>query len=76
MNKKLNVLFISGWYPTKISPQNGDFVKRHAEAVATKHNVYAIHVITNDRLVNKTEIENYKENNVQTTIIYVPKMRT
>ncbi|SFS60349.1 glycosyltransferase [Lutibacter maritimus] len=73
MNKKLNVLFISGWYPTKISPQNGDFVKRHAEAVATKHNVYAIHVITNDRLVNKAEIENYKENNVQTTIIYVPK---
>jgi glycosyltransferase involved in cell wall biosynthesis len=72
LNKKLNILFISGWYPTKVSPQNGDFVQRHAEAVAMKHNIHVIHVITDNNLKRELIIDNFNKNNVTTTIVYVP----
>jgi glycosyltransferase involved in cell wall biosynthesis len=73
--KKLNVLFIASWYPTKLATQNGDFIQRHAEAVATKHNVSVIHVITDNRLLKQQHSEIYIKNNVATTIIYVPKQK-
>lgn len=39
----LNVLFLSGWYPTKTHPTLGNFVQRHAQAVARKHRVTVLH---------------------------------
>lgn len=45
MNKELNILFLSSWYPNKVTTTKGNFVQRHAEAVATKCNVVAITVI-------------------------------
>lgn len=74
MNKKLNVLFIASWYPTKVSPFNGDFVQRHAEAIATKHIVDVIHVITDESL-KKHKVEVFIKNNVTTRIIYVPRIK-
>ena len=72
MNKKLHILFLSGWYPSRVLPTNGDFVQRHAEAVATKHNVTLIHVIT-DENIKLSEKTFHIINNVKTHIIYVPK---
>lgn len=72
MNKKLHILFLSGWYPSRVTPFNGDFVQRHAEAVATKHKVTLIHVITDKNIKRKEYSENLI-NNVLTKIIYVPK---
>ena len=46
--KKLNVLFISSWYPNKYRPLLGIFVKRHAAAVALKCNVSAIFICAGD----------------------------
>ncbi|NOR28141.1 MAG: glycosyltransferase [Lutibacter sp.] len=71
MNKKLHILFLSKWYPSRVSPTNGDFVQRHAEAVATKHLVTLIHVITDEHLEKSREIIEFKKNNVQTYIVYV-----
>jgi len=68
---KLHILFLSKWYPSRVSPTNGDFVQRHAEAVATKHHVTLIHVITDEHLKKSREIIEFKKNNVQTYIIYV-----
>ena len=72
MDKKLHILFLSGWYPSRVSPLNGDFVQRHAEAVATKHQVTVIHVITDENLKER-EHSSKLVNNVLTKIIYVPK---
>ncbi len=72
MNKKLHILFISSWYPSRVFPTNGDFVQRHAEAVATKHKVTVIHVVT-DSSLKSSEKFNEKINNVETKIIYIPK---
>ncbi|WP_299524283.1 glycosyltransferase [uncultured Lutibacter sp.] len=71
MSKKLHILFLSKWYPSRVSPTNGDFIQRHAEAVATKHNVTLIHVITDEHLNKPREIIEFKKNDVKTFIIYV-----
>ncbi len=71
MTNKLHVLFLCGWYPSRVLPNNGDFIQRHAEAVNTKHNVSVLHIITDPNL--KTPIETSFEvvNNVQTHIAYI-----
>ncbi|SNR45772.1 Glycosyltransferase involved in cell wall bisynthesis [Lutibacter agarilyticus] len=73
MSKKLHILFLSGWYPSRVLPSNGNFVQRHAEAVATKHKVTLVHVVT-DENINKKEIVEKTINNVFTKIVYVPKV--
>ena len=72
MSKKLHILFLSSWYPSKALSSNGDFVQRHAEAVATRHQVTIIHVVT---FAKKKHIERTSQviNNVKTIIVYVPK---
>ncbi|MCF6185424.1 MAG: glycosyltransferase [Bacteroidales bacterium] len=58
---KLHVLFLASWYPNKLKPQNGNFIKRHAEAVSAFCKVSVIHVRANIQKekfiidINKTE---------------------
>jgi len=73
LSKKLHILFLSGWYPSRVLPSNGDFVQRHAEAVATKHKVTLIHVITDEILLELERTVTLK-NNVKTIILYLPKV--
>ncbi len=35
----MKVLWLVSWYPSKLSPLSGDFVKRHAEAVSLYEDV-------------------------------------
>jgi len=72
LSKKLHILFLSSWYPSKVFPTNGDFVQRHAEAVATKHKVTVIHVVTDTNL-KSSEYFNNKLNNVENKLVYLPK---
>lgn len=39
------VLFLSSWFPNKQEPTNGNFVQRHAEAVALLQQVEVLHVM-------------------------------
>ncbi len=68
--KKLHILFLNSWYPSKVLPNNGDFIQRHAEAVAIYHQVTAIHVIT-DYKSNTIKIEDSYLNGVRTLILYL-----
>ncbi len=68
----MHVLFLNSWYPSRIHPTNGDFIQRHAEAVATIHLVTAIHVVT-DPHAQRIEWEEHTKNNVRTLIAYVPR---
>ena len=72
MKKKLHILFLCGWYPSSVLPQNGDFIMRHAQSVHLKHNVSILHIITKSD-ISKTEIEVIKEGNLFTYIVYVPQ---
>jgi glycosyltransferase involved in cell wall biosynthesis len=48
-NKKPDILFISSWYPNKVWPLNGIFVKRHAAACTANCNVSAIYVRSDEK---------------------------
>jgi len=71
LKKKLHILFLCGWYPSSVLPQNGDFIMRHAEAVSRKHRVSVLHIISKPG-VSKTEIEMIKEGDLATYIAYIP----
>jgi glycosyltransferase involved in cell wall biosynthesis len=56
------ILWLCSWYPNKLMPFNGDFIKRHAEAVSLYDDISVIHivrdvkgVITKDVLTEKAE---------------------
>ncbi len=73
MNKKLHILFLSSWFPSRVQPINGDFILRHAKTVATKHKVTAIHVITDANLKSSIEVSISEQNNIKIIIAYIRK---
>lgn len=75
MKPELHILFISSWYPSRILPYNGDFIQRHAEALALIHNVTAIHVIADSNLKTPLEIIENNQNGVKSLIAYVKSSR-
>jgi|TARA_B110000881_G_scaffold64643_1_gene55988 glycosyltransferase involved in cell wall biosynthesis len=75
LKKKLHILFLCGWYPSRVLPNNGDFIQRHAEAVSLKHTVTVIHIITDKN--NKKDIDYTSEeiNGIKTHIAYLKHRR-
>lgn len=43
--ERRKILWLVSWYPNKLSPYNGDFIKRHAEAVSLYEDVQVIYVV-------------------------------
>ena len=68
--KKLNILFLSSWYPNKKSPTLGNFVQRHAKAVATQHNVFVLFATSLPDLKKPFSIEKNQEGNLTEVIVY------
>ena len=77
-DKKINVLYLSTWYPNRTKPLEGIFVKKHAEAVAKFCNVSVLY-ITFDPLLfsNKLDIQTETQNDVYSVRIFLslPKTR-
>lgn len=71
MKNKLHILFLCGWYPSKILPTNGDFIQRHAEAVALNNNVSVLHIISDKNLKVGYEIEQKEINGISVNIGYL-----
>ena len=73
MSKKLNILFLASWYPNKVTPKNGNFIQKHAEAVTAHCNVFALHIIARKQTEDFV-IETEMNNNVSETIVYYKKV--
>lgn len=73
MKNKLHVLFICGWYPSRVLPTNGDFIERHAEAVGKKLKVTILHIITDENLKGSIEIVTEEKKYITTHIAYLKK---
>lgn len=73
MDKRLNILFTSSWYPNRTNSFAGNFVKRHAEAVAKYCNVTVLY-FQSDSSISKTEIQLFESNNLNEIICYYPKI--
>jgi len=73
--KKLHVLFICGWYPSRVLPTNGDFIERHAQAVAKQHKVSVIHLITDKKITKDIELSTKVINEIETHIAYLKEVK-
>lgn len=58
MNK---ILFLASWYPSRVNFLNGDFVERHAKAIALKNDVTVLFVSKDLQLKNKIYDFEYEE---------------
>ena len=73
MSKKLNILFLSSWYPNKVQPSNGNFVQQHAQAVSASCNVFVLHIIARNQQ-EKFVLEQNLNEGVLETIVYYKKV--
>jgi glycosyltransferase involved in cell wall biosynthesis len=69
VKKKLHVLFLSSWFPSKTHPTLGNFVQRHAEAVALFANITVLYLSKNSN-TSAFEIEDEVEGNVRMIRVY------
>ena len=56
MPKQLHILFLASWYPNVTNPLLGNFVQRHAQAIATLNKVTVVHSVISSK--NNMEISN------------------
>lgn len=68
----IKVLFLSSWYPNRVLPKNGNFVQKHAQAVARRAEVACLHVIS-DAQADDFEVSAQKMEGVYEVIVYYPK---
>ncbi len=66
------ILWLASWYPNKISPLNGDFIQRHAEAVAIFEAVHVIFVVKDEHgvVTDHVTVENFTHGNLTESIAY------
>ncbi|MBS1549602.1 MAG: glycosyltransferase [Bacteroidetes bacterium] len=70
VEKQFKILFISSWYPNKLEPTNGNFVQRHAEAVATLHQVEVLHAIGNQEQKERFVFDEKVIHGIRTLVVY------
>lgn len=69
--KKIKVLFLSAWYPSKVDPMLGLFVERHARAVAAKCDTAVLYVQPRQPATSdKFETEIKKDQYLVQVIVY------
>lgn len=66
----MKILFISSWFPNRLEPTNGNFVQRHAQAVALKHEVEILHAIGDFNQKEKFIFDDQMINGIRTLIVY------
>jgi glycosyltransferase involved in cell wall biosynthesis len=70
-NRQQHILILSSWYPNRLHPNLGNFVKRQAELIARSYRVTVIHVVA-DPSIAEEEICESMENGVREFIAYFP----
>lgn len=68
-----NILFLSSWYPNKKAPTLGNFIQRHAQAVASKHNVIVLFATSLPELSEEFKLEETLCDNVTEVRVYYKK---
>jgi glycosyltransferase involved in cell wall biosynthesis len=73
----MNAVWLASWYPNRTSITNGDFIERHAKAVAPfLTSLTVIAVVKDESLaLNATELIEKKEGNLTTYIVYYGRSR-
>ncbi len=70
-SRKLKILFIPRWFPNRVEPLNGVFIKRHALSVALMHSVSVLYVNADPSLESKKyEMESVVEDGIFIIRVY------
>ena len=66
------ILWLCSWYPSKLMPFNGDFIKRHAEAVSLFDEISVIHIVRDVKGIITKDVltEDSEKNGLAEKIIY------
>lgn len=72
VDRKKHILFLSSWFPNRTHPTLGNFVQRHAEAVALFAQVTVLYLVK-DVSIHSIEVEDSLENDVRIIRVYYPK---
>jgi glycosyltransferase involved in cell wall biosynthesis len=66
------ILWLCSWYPSRLMPFNGDFIKRHAEAVSLYEDIRVIHIVRDVKgvITNDVLMEEAEKNGLAEKIIY------
>lgn len=72
MQKQPSILWLASWYPTKLDPFPGDFIQRHAKALALYYPVHVLHIAKDgDGVITSSELtENFASGKLTETIHY------
>ena len=67
------VLWLCSWYPNQLEPLSGDFIQRHAAAVAGQLPVQVLSFVfdTQARITQNVWVEKKSSHNLTETIVYV-----
>lgn len=72
--KRINVLFVSSWYPSRVHTTLGNFVQKHAEAAALYSDVCALYVCFDENHTSRKPQMVFEEiRNIKTLYIYCKK---
>jgi len=73
----MNVVWLASWFPNRVDITNGDFIERHAKAVAPfVASLTIISAVKDETLpYNAVDIVSKKENNITSYIIYYGRSR-
>jgi glycosyltransferase involved in cell wall biosynthesis len=77
--EKPYVLWLPSWYPSRLAPYDGDFIQRHAKAVAAYMPVHVLYVVRDKEqaVTNDVYTEEKTGGNLKETIVYFsPKKYT
>jgi len=64
------IIWLASWYPSRTSPVNGDFIQRHAEALARFLPLLVIHTIHDADLAHEVSYEMRSRGNLTEIILY------
>jgi glycosyltransferase involved in cell wall biosynthesis len=69
----MKILMLASWYPNEVAPTNGNFIEKHCEAIALKHEVSLIYFEPNPT-AKKSSIVNSELNGVKRVGLIYPKV--
>jgi glycosyltransferase involved in cell wall biosynthesis len=69
-NQKYNILALPKWYPSRLDPQLGIFLKKHILATALRHRVHVLYVVGDYNLKDNFRFEHTENENFTETIAY------
>lgn len=73
-----NILWLASWYPNILNPYDGDFIQRHARAVALFQKITLVYIKKDEKgsITKDVKITSVKENNLNEIIVYYHSLHT